>query len=118
MYLIAAEAQWHLDNAATASASIDVKATSAKAAEYINAINEKRIADYEALSEVSLSDILHAWEIEMFLENQITYAYWRNKQSVTSRTSQEIKYDDYRVLQPIPQAEIDYNKDLQQNEGY
>ena len=118
MYLIAAEAQWRLDNAATASASIDVNATSAKAADYINAINEKRITDYVGVDKVSLTDILHAWEIEMFCENQITYAYWRNKQSVTSRTTQEIKYDDYRVLQPIPQAEIDYNKDLQQNDGY
>ena len=70
------------------------------------------------VDKVSLTDILHAWEIEMFCENQITYAYWRNKQSVTSTTGQEIKYDDYRVLQPIPQSECDYNKELQQNPDY
>lgn len=115
MYLIAAEAQWHLDNP---SATINVNATSEDAADYINALNQKRITDYTDVDKVSLTDILHAWEIEMFCENQITYAYWRNKQSVTSTTGQEIKYDDYRVLQPIPQSECDYNKELQQNPDY
>lgn len=115
MYLIAAEAQWHLDNP---SADINVNAVSADAAAYINDINRNRITGYTDVAEVSLADILHAWEIEMFCENQITYAYWRNKQSVTSTVGQEITYDDYRVLQPIPQREIDYNKDLQQNDRY
>lgn len=54
----------------------------------------------------------------MFCENQITFAYWRNRQSVTNQANQEIKYNDYRTIMAIPQSEIDYNKALQQNPEY
>lgn len=114
VYLIAAEAQWHLDN----PDSYDLAGTSAAAAKYINAIQKNRIEGYENVASVTLEDILHQYEIELFCENQITYAYWRNHQSVTSATNKEIKYDDYRTILPIPQAERDYNKDLQQNPEY
>lgn len=114
MYLIAAEAQWHLDN----SGSYDLAKTSTDAAQYINAIDKNRIADYTDKASVTLADILHEYEIEMFCENQITFAYWRNHQSVTNQANQEIKYNDYRTIMAIPQPEIDYNKALQQNPEY
>ena len=114
MYLIAAEAQWHLDN----SGSYDLAKTSAKAAQYINAIDKNRIAGYTDKTSVTLADILHEYEIEMFCENQITFAYWRNRQSVTNQANQEVKYNDYRTIMAIPQSEIDYNKALQQNPEY
>lgn len=114
MYLIAAEAQWHLDH----PNSYDLTLTSADAAQYINAINKNRIADYTDVSSVSLEDIIHAYEIELFCENQITFAYWRNHQSVTNQANQEVKYNDYKTIMAIPQAERDYNKDLQQNPEY
>ena len=60
----------------------------------------------------------HEYEIEMFCENQITFAYWRNRQSVTNQANQEVKYNDYRTIMAIPQSEIDYNKALQQNPEY
>ena len=113
-YLIAAEAQWHLDN----SGSYDLAKTSAKAAQYINAIDKNRIAGYTDKTSVTLADILHEYEIEMFCENQITFAYWRNRQSVTNQANQEVKYNDYRTIMAIPQSEIDYNKALQQNPEY
>ena len=114
MYLIAAEAQWHLDN----PGSYDLAKTSAKAAQYINAIDKNRIADYTDKASVTLADILHEYEIEMFCENQITFAYWRNRQSVTNQANQEVKYNDYNTIMAIPQSEIDYNKALQQNPEY
>lgn len=114
MYLIAAEAQWHLDN----PGSYDLAKTSAKAAQYINAIDKNRIADYTDKASVTLADILHEYEIEMFCENQITFAYWRNRQSVTNQANQEVKYNDYNTIMAIPQFEIDYNKALQQNPEY
>ena len=92
--------------------------TSAAAAEYINAIQKNRIEGYEDVASVTLQDILHQYEIELFCENQITYAYWRNHQSVTNADEVEIKYNDYRTILPIPQAERDYNKELQQNPKY
>ena len=112
--MIAAEAQWHIDN----PGSYTLTATSAAAAEYINAIQKNRIEGYEDVTSVTLQDILHQYEIELFCENQITYAYWRNHQSVTSGDEEEIKYNDYRTILPIPQAERDYNKELQQNPEY
>ena len=114
VYLIAAEAQWHIDN----SGSYALSATSTAAAEYINAIQEKRIANYTDVASVSLEDILHQYEIELFCENQITFAYWRNHQSVTDENMEEVKYNDYRTILPIPQAERDYNSELQQNPEY
>ena len=114
VYLIAAEAQWHIDN----PGSYTLTATSAAAAEYINAIQKNRIEGYEDVTSVTLQDILHQYEIELFCENQITYAYWRNHQSVTSGDEEEIKYNDYRTILPIPQAERDFNKELQQNPEY
>lgn len=114
MYLIAAEAQWHLDN----PGSYDVTKTSANAAQYINAIDENRIENYTAKATVTLADILHEYEIEMFCENQITFAYWRNHQSVTNQAGQEVKYNDYNTIMAIPQAERDYNPALQQNPEY
>mgnify|MGYP002711305889 FL=1 len=79
---------------------------------------KKRIEEYEDVASVTLEDILHQYEIELFCENQITYAYWRNHQSVTNADEEEIKYNDYRTILPIPQAERDYNKELQQNPEY
>ena len=114
VYLIAAEAQWHIDN----PNSYELTATSAKAAEYINAIQRNRIANYTDVASVTLEDILHQYEIELFCENQITYAYWRNHQSVTNQKEDEIKYNDYRTILPIPQSERDFNNDLQQNPEY
>ncbi len=114
MYLIAAEAQWHLDN----PGSYDVTKTSASAAQYINAIDEKRIADYEDKSSVTLLDILFEYKVEMFCENQITFAYWRNHQSITNQDGKEIKYNAYNTIMAIPQAERDYNSELQQNPEY
>ena len=114
VYLIAAEAQWHIDN----PGSYTLTGTSAAAAKYINAIQKNRIEGYEDVTSVTLQDILHQYEIELFCENQITYAYWRNHQSVTSSNEVEIKYNDYRTILPIPQAERDYNKELQQNPKY
>lgn len=114
VYLIAAEAQWHIDN----PGSYTLTGTSAAAAKYINAIQKNRIEGYEDVTSVTLQDILHQYEIELFCENQITYAYWRNHQSVTSSNEVEIKYNDYRTILPIPQAERDYNKELQQNPEY
>lgn len=114
MYLIAAEAQWHLDN----PGSYDVTRTSANAAQYLNAIDENRIAHYEDKASVTLQDILFEYKVEMFCENQITFAYWRNHQSITNQDGKEIKYNDYNTIMAIPQAERDYNSALQQNPEY
>ena len=97
---------------------LTLSATSTAAAEYINAIQRNRIADYADVASVSLEDILHQYEIELFCENQITFAYWRNHQSVTDENMEEVKYNDYRTILPIPQAERDYNSELQQNPEY
>lgn len=114
LYLIAAEAQWHIDNAG----SYDLTKTSAAAAQYINAIDKNRIEGYQDKASVTLEDILNEYVIEMFCENQITFAYWRNHQSITNQAKQEIKYNAYNTIMAIPQREIDYNKDLQQNPEY
>lgn len=119
VYLIAAEAQWHLDNDAHDEPSYDLAGTSAAAAEYINAIQKNRIEGYEDVSSVTLEDILHQYEIEMFAENQITFAYWRNHQDIKSgEAGQDIKYNDYRTIMAIPQSERDQNANLQQNPEY
>lgn len=107
MYLIAAEASYYLYGGAAA-------------APYINAIEENRVANYQDVSSVTLDDILFEYEKEFFTENQIAFAYWRNKRSITNQVKNIINYDDDRTIMPIPQHEIDYcGKDiLVQNPGY
>lgn len=106
VYLIAAEASFHLTDGTAA-------------APYINAIREKRISGYTDVNSVILNDILFEYKVELFAENQIAFALWRNKESVhPSMIQDEITYDDYRTIMPIPQSEIDQNSLLIQNPKY
>ena len=109
MYLIAAEAEYYLNGGAAA-------------APYINDIERNRIVpvkgSYTEAKSVTLDDILFEYEKEFFTENQIAFAYWRNKRSVTSNTGKEITYDSNLNIFPIPQREIDLNGALTQNAGY
>lgn len=104
VYLIAAEASCHLNNG--------------EAAGFINEIRKNRIAGYENVASVTIDDILTEYTIEMFEENQIAFAYWRNKKTITNQVGQEIAWDNDRAVFPIPQREIDLNADLVQNKGY
>ena len=106
LYLIAAEAELKANN------------NGAAAAEYINAIEENRVADYEDVASVTIDDILFEYKKEFFAENQIAFAYWRNNKSVTNQVNQEISGKDDKAIWPIPQREIDYDPTLVQNPGY
>ncbi|MBQ7482714.1 MAG: RagB/SusD family nutrient uptake outer membrane protein [Bacteroidaceae bacterium] len=105
VYLIAAEASVKLGNAE-------------EAASYINAIERNRVADYQDVASVTIDDVVFEYEKELFAENQIAFAYWRNRMSVTNQVNKVINYDDNRTILPIPQREIDYNPALEQNPGY
>lgn len=106
VYLIAAEASYHLTGGSAA-------------APYINAIEKNRVANYTDVSSVTLDDILFEYEKEFFTENQIAFAYWRNKLGVTSMDGATINYDNDRSIMPVPQTEIDQSGGLlKQNNGY
>lgn len=104
VYLIAAEASFYLKNG--------------EAAGYMNEIRKNRIEGYKDVTDVTIDDILTEYMIEMFEENQIAFAFWRNKKTVTNQVGQEIAWDNDRAVFPIPQREIDLNADLIQNKGY
>lgn len=104
VYLIAAEAS--------------VKLNKDDAASYINAIERNRVTGYQDVATVDIDDVIFEYEKELFAENQIAFAYWRNKKSVTNRLKKVINYDNDRTILPIPQREIDYNTALEQNHGY
>ena len=106
VYLIAAEAELKGNNDGAAAAS------------YINEIEKNRVTGYTDVASVSIDDIIFEYEKEMFAENQIAFAFWRNKQSVTNQVGGIINYDDNRTIMPIPQREIDYDATLVQNSGY
>ena len=106
VYLIAAEAELKANNNGTA------------AAEYINAIEENRVNGYEDVATVTLDDVLFEYKKELFAENQIAFAYWRNNKSVTNQVNKEIGSKDDKAIWPIPQREIDYDPSLVQNSGY
>lgn len=105
MYLIAAEAlvnQNHGD----------------QAAKYINDLRRERIVGYTDVNEVTIDEVIDEYVREFFCENQSAFAYWRNKKSVTNQLNQEVKYNDNRVIFPIPQREREFNPGLAQNPGY
>lgn len=106
IYLIAAEAELKGNN------------NGAAAAEYINAIEENRVEGYTPVASVTIDDVIFEYEKEFFAENQIAFAYWRNKQSVTNQIGEVINYDNNKTILPIPQREIDYDPTLVQNPGY
>lgn len=106
IYLIAAEAELKGNNDGGA------------AAQYINAIEQNRVAGYTDVATVTIDDIIFEYEKELFAENQIAFAFWRNKQSVTNQVGNVINCDDNRTILPIPQREIDYDSTLKQNDGY
>jgi hypothetical protein len=88
------------------------------AASYINAIERNRVTGYQDVASVTIDDVIFEYEKELFAENQIAFAYWRNKKSVTNRLKNVINYDNDRTILPIPQRERDYNPALEQNHGY
>ena len=106
VYLIAAEAELKGNN------------NGAAAANYINAIEENRVAGYKDVATVTIDDILFEYKKEFFAENQIAFAYWRNNKSVTNQVTKEIGANDDKAIWPIPQREIDYDPSLVQNPGY
>ena len=104
VYLIAAEAA--------------VK-TNGDAVSYINALRKNRIEGYTDVASVTLEEILFERRVELFAENSMAFDYWRNKMSVNNPYVGEVKYDDYRVILPIPQDEINLAPDiLKQNPEY
>ncbi len=106
VYLIAAEAE------------LKGNSNGAAAASYINEIEKNRISGYTDVATVTIDDIIFEYEKELFAENQIAFAYWRNKQSVTNQLGNTIDCDNIRTIMPIPQREIDYDPTLVQNAGY
>ena len=106
VYLIAAEAALKENN-------------QAKAVSYVNTLRKNRITNYTDISSITLDEILFERRVELFAENSMAFDYWRNKKSVNNPFVKEVKYNDYRVILPIPQEEIDLAPDLLiQNPGY
>lgn len=91
VYLIAAEAAFK---------------TGGDAASYINTLRQNRIEGYADVTSVTLEEILFERRVELFAENSMAFDYWRNKMSVNNFYVGEVKYNDYRVILPIPQDEI------------
>ena len=106
VYLIAAEAELKANN------------DGAAAAKYINEIEKNRVAGYADVATVTIDDVIFEYEKELFAENQIAFAFWRNKQSVTNQVGNTVNYNDDKTILPIPQREIDYDSNLKQNNGY
>lgn len=106
VYLIAAEAELKGNN------------DGAKAAFYINEIEKNRVTGYTDVATVTIDDVIAEYEKEFFAENQIAFAYWRNKKSITNQVNNVIDYNDNQTILPIPQREIDFYPGLVQNAGY
>ena len=105
VYLIAAEASFYLSGGAAA-------------ASFINEIEKNRVEGYTDVASVTIDDIIFEYTKELFAENQIAFAYWRNGKAVINSLGDEIMADNMRAIMPIPQREIDLNSAMVQNPGY
>lgn len=105
VYLIAAEASFHLNGGEAA-------------APFINEIEKNRVEGYTDVATVTIDDIIFEYTKELFAENQIAFAYWRNGKSVTNQLGEDIPANHQRAILPIPQRETDMNSALAQNTGY
>lgn len=108
VYLIAAEAAFKTNNP--------------DAAGYVDDLRCKRISGYTAgtTTSVTLEEILDERRLELNGEGHMAWDMWRNEKSVKNPyVTEEIKYDDYRTVLPIPQSEINVsNGILVQNRDY
>ena len=92
--------------------------TGGDAAQYVNALRRNRIAGYEDVASVTLTDILDERRKELFAEGQIAFDFWRNGMTVYGN-AMTIAADDYRTVLPLPEEEVDLAKGkLVQNPGY
>lgn len=90
----------------------------ADAAGYLNELRRNRIAGYEDVASVTLTDILDERRKELFAEGQIAFDYWRNGLTVNGY-SMQVPADDHRTVLPLPEEEVDLARGrLVQNPGY
>lgn len=113
VYLIRAEANYHLGNEAAAQADVTL-------------IRQRGLPSAPAVTttgQALLDDILHERRIEICYEGQRLWDLTRYKKGV-HRVKQctsvicDIPYPSDRFVLPIPQAEIDVNPNMVQNPGY
>ncbi|MDI9366091.1 MAG: RagB/SusD family nutrient uptake outer membrane protein [Flavobacterium sp.] len=106
MYLTRAEANFRLGTTIGASPLTD-----------INTIRTRtRLA---ALATVTLTNILKERDIELAFEGHFLHDIKRNRLNARgSNGTNGPAWNSPRLIMPIPQAEIDVNKNLVQNEGY
>jgi len=115
MYFIAAEAIYKV-NAANAG----------EAASLINTIIEHRtdVADVLTAADINIDRIILEKRKEFVGEGHTFFDFIRNKKEIV-RTGDDhlagannIAYDDYKTIQPIPRDELNVNDDIQQNPVY
>ncbi|MGE0089105.1 MAG: RagB/SusD family nutrient uptake outer membrane protein [Bacteroidales bacterium] len=84
----------------------------------INAIRAKR--GVAALSSVGADVIFKERRLELAFEGHLWFDYARTERasSISDRPDQSLAADSYKWALPIPQREIDVNKNLVQNFGY
>lgn len=88
------------------------------AAAYLNALRSTRIEGYEAVSDVTLDDIIDERRKELFAEGQIAFDFWRNGMTVDNGAF-VVGPTDFKTVLPLPVEEIDLAKGrLLQNPGY
>jgi len=100
MYFTRAECNVRLNSSTGATPLDDVNATRTR-------------AGLPALSAVTLAAVLMERKLELAFEGNQLYDVKRNKLSVGGKA-----YNDNALVLPIPQREIDTNKNLVQNAGY
>jgi starch-binding outer membrane protein, SusD/RagB family len=112
IYLIRAEARAEQGNAATALEDLN------RVAQRV----DSRLKPYTGLSGADLIDaILKERRKELAFEGERLYDLTRKKKSFTKiRTDakETITYPSDKTIGPIPQAELDANKNMTQNKGY
>lgn len=107
LYLNRAEAHYHLGTANYSGALADV-----------NRIRERAGLSPTALTgEELLHEILLQRRLELAFEGHRWFDLKRNGQAV-QKVSGDVPFDDYRILAPIPEREIQADGALQQNFGY
>lgn len=96
----------------------------AAALETLNMLVEERgIAPYTSTGEQLIQDILTERRKELAFEGHRFWTLQRLNLPITRSvknlpSAREIAVDNFRRLQPIPQAEIDANPNIEQNPGY
>lgn len=112
MFLVKAEAYYELDDENNAVAELEALRTA-------RGLDAYGLLDAAPSGDDLIAEILDERRRELHFEGHRFFDLKRRAMTITKQEgANPVSYDDYRILAPIPQSQVDNNPELDNNPGY